>query len=106
MAEVLSSGWPWPDRHRGGEAPAAMVPPTDRRLVEGELPQGSADAGVAREHLPHPVRPGTWCAPQGTDCLPAYRAGDPAPERGAAPGWSRWSPEHVAHQRASTRGRG
>jgi IS30 family transposase len=32
--------------------------------------------------------------------------GDPAPERGAATRWSRWSAEHVAHLRTASRGRG
>jgi hypothetical protein len=66
---------------RGGEAAASVVAAADRWLAQGQLPRRPGDAGVAREHLPHPVRPGAWCVAQGADRLPADRSGDPTYQR-------------------------
>jgi DNA-binding CsgD family transcriptional regulator len=52
---------PAPGRCRGREAGPPVVTATDRRLAEGHLPRQSTDAGLAREHLSHPVRAVTWC---------------------------------------------
>ncbi len=53
--------------------------------AQGDLSQRPGDAGVAREHLPHPVRPVPWRAAQGTDGLPAHGSGDPGPEGARLP---------------------
>ena len=47
-------------------------------------PDEPGDAGVAREHLPHPVRAVARRAAQGADPLPAHRPGDPPSRKASA----------------------
>ena len=92
--------------HRGGEAGPSLVPAADRRLAEADLPEASGDAGVAREHLPHPLRAVPRRAAQGADPVSAHRPGDPPPERSAAARRPRRPAEHAAHLRTAAGGRG
>ncbi len=76
-------------------------PQQDRRLAESHSPRRPGDAGVARDDLPHPVHPVTWCPAQGADCVSADRAGDPTSGRNPAAGWT-WRPTgHSQYRRTS-----
>ena len=70
------------------------------------LPRPPGDAGVAREHLPHPVRAVARRAAQGADRVPAHRPGHPPPQGRPPARRSRRPAEHPAHLRAASRGRG
>jgi hypothetical protein len=113
----------WPARATRPKPCKLAGNPTLRAIVEEKLarrwspqqidgwlkltyPKRPEMQGVAREHLPHPLRAVTRCTALGTDPVSAHRPGEPTPERRAAARRPRRTAEHAAHLRAAARGRG